>query len=379
MHTTTNRPTEAPAAAPTSRRSGLPLWVRVVAQLAAGILAAGVLSFGYVTGTLGTVLGGAAIGGALLALGSRAIGAGTGALETGVFRRPWRRTRPWHLAQLVNRLIFWPLVGFAAARSVITAALPPPQVRIGEIVGWAAIGVLMLSALLPRRRIMVVSNVVMLVVSAFLAVQFVRLAMPVIDAVALDSPVRGDWYVGSGGRSVLLNHHYPLAQQRDAVDISIAHPGAAVSSDPRTFPAFGQTVYAPADGAVVAVQDQFPDLPVGASDRVHPAGNNVVLQIGRERYVLMAHLQQGSVAVTVGQQVRRGEPLARVGNSGNTSEPHLHLQVQSGPALMTADSRGWTRDLHTFPIELRDTVRIRGGERTAPAQDLRGNDLLHSS
>jgi hypothetical protein len=349
-----------------------------VAQATAGVLAAGVLGIGYLTGMLGTVLGGAALGGALLALASRAIGARTGTLEAGLLRGPWRGTPRLHVTQLLNRLIFWPLVGVAASRSVITAALPPAQVRIGEIIGWAAIGVLMLSALLPRRRILVVSNVVMLVVSAFLATQCVRLAAPVTGSVALDSPVRGDWYVGSGGRSVLINHHYAVVQQRDAVDLSMPHTGVPVSSDPRSFPAFGETVYAPADGTVVALRDGFRDLPIGATDRLHPAGNHVVLQIGRQQYVLMAHLQQGSVTVTVGQHVRRGAPFARVGNSGNTSEPHLHLQVQSGPALMTADGRGWTRDLRTFPIELRDTDRIRDGKHTSPARDLRRNDLLHT-
>ena len=103
----------------------------------------------------------------------------------------------------------------------------------------------------------------------------------------------------------------------------------------------------------------------------------MVLQIGPQRYVLLAHLQQGSLAVTAGQQVRRGEPLARVGNSGNTSEPHLHLQIQNGPALLTADGRGVTPGLRTLPIELRDTDRLRGGDRTSPARDLRRNDLLH--
>lgn len=379
MYTTTDHLSEAPAAVHRRRRSGLPIWVRVVAQTAACIFVAGAFGFGYITGTLGTVLGAAAIGAALVALGSRAIGAASGTLETGLFRGPGRPTRRWHLAQLINRLIFWPLVGVAATSSLITAPLSPAQVRIAETIGWAAIGVLVLSALVPRRRILLVSNVVMVAVSAFLAAQFVRLALPVTGSVALDSPVRGDWYVGSGGRSVLLNHHYPLAQQRDAVDLSIAHAGVPVSSDPRSFPAFGATVYAPADGTVVAAVDQFADLPVGATDPGHPAGNHVVLQIGPARYVLMAHLQRGSVSVTVGEQVRRRQPLARVGNSGNTGEPHLHLQIQSGPALMTPDGRGWTPDLRTFPIELRGVDRIRDGARTSPAMDLRRNDRLHTA
>jgi biotin carboxyl carrier protein len=206
----------------------------------------------------------------------------------------------------------------------------------------------------------------------------VRLATPVTDAVILDSPVRGEWDVGSGGRSVLVNHHYPVAQQRHAVDLVMARHGASGSTDPRTFPAFGQTVYAPAAGTVVAIRDDLRDLPVGTADRARPEGNHVVLDIGGNRYVLLAHLERGSAAVAEGQRVSAGQPIARVGNSGNTAEPHLHIQVQDGPRLIARDRHGWTEGLRTFPIELRTTVRIRGGARTTPAVDLRRNDILQT-
>jgi murein DD-endopeptidase MepM/ murein hydrolase activator NlpD len=130
---------------------------------------------------------------------------------------------------------------------------------------------------------------------------------------------------------------------------------------------------------VVTVRDNLPDLPVGTADRVRPEGNHVVLDIGSNRYVLLAHLERGSAAVTAGQRVSAGQPVARVGNSGNTAEPHLHLQVQDGPRLMAPDGHGWTSGLRTFPIELRTTVRIRGGARTTPATDLRQNDILQTA
>jgi len=62
-----------------------------------------------------------------------------------------------------------------------------------------------------------------------------------------------------------------------------------------------------------------------------------VVDIGDGRYVVLAHLKQGSVTVQVGDVVRRGEPLAAIGNSGHTSEPHLQMQVQDSPAGTDAD------------------------------------------
>jgi biotin carboxyl carrier protein len=256
--------------------------------------------------------------------------------------------------------------------------VPPRPATLGAVLGWGAVTLLLGDSLFPRRRILVLPNLAMAATSIFLCAQLVRLATPVTDAVVLDSPVRGVWYVGSGGRSVLLNHHYPVAQQRNALDVMMARHAASGSTDPRSFPAFGQTVYAPAAGTVVAARDDLPDLPIGTADRVRPEGNHVVLDIGGNRYVLLAHLQRGSAEVTAGQRVSAGQPVARVGNSGNTAEPHLHLQVQDRPRLIAPDGRSWTRGLRTFPVELRATVRIRDGVRTTPAADLRRNDILQT-
>jgi hypothetical protein len=89
-----------------------------------------------------------------------------------------------------------------------------------------------------------------------------------------------------------------VAQRRDALDVMMAGHAANSSTDPRSFPAFGQTVYAPAAGTVVAARDDLPDLRIGTTDRVRPEGNHVVLDIGGHRYLLLAHLQRGSAEVT---------------------------------------------------------------------------------
>jgi murein DD-endopeptidase MepM/ murein hydrolase activator NlpD len=64
-----------------------------------------------------------------------------------------------------------------------------------------------------------------------------------------------------------------------------------------------------------------------ARDTEKPAGNYVLIECG-DIEVLLAHMQQGSVTVAVNDQVSTGEPLGKVGNSGNTTEPHLHIHAE---------------------------------------------------
>ena len=78
---------------------------------------------------------------------------------------------------------------------------------------------------------------------------------------------------------------------------------------------------------------RLPDNAPGHMDSEHAAGNHVVLDLGHGEYALIAHLERGSVVVKVGDRVRTGQLLGRCGNSGNTSEPHVHIHVQDGPIL----------------------------------------------
>ena len=115
--------------------------------------------------------------------------------------------------------------------------------------------------------------------------------------------------------------------------------------------AFGQPLLAVADGRVTAAVDGAPDVPVGGRTWRNMAGNHVILDIGGGRYVLYGHLRQGSVRVRVGDDVRRGQVLGQVGDSGNSDAPHLHLQVQNRPTFDVED-----RTLRTYPMILDATV-----------------------
>lgn len=93
---------------------------------------------------------------------------------------------------------------------------------------------------------------------------------------------------------------------------------------------WGEPVLAVADGEITEIVDEFPDntprvLPPVTLDNI--AGNHIVLQIARNRFVMYAHLQRGSIRVRTGEHVHRGKVLALLGNSGNSTGAHLHLQV----------------------------------------------------
>ena len=90
------------------------------------------------------------------------------------------------------------------------------------------------------------------------------------------------------------------------------------------FPCFGRAVLAPADGEVVWVHDGEPDLPPFNHVR-RAAGNFIILRHAEAELTELRHLKSGSILVAVGDQVSRGQPIARCGNSGNARTPHLHM------------------------------------------------------
>ena len=114
---------------------------------------------------------------------------------------------------------------------------------------------------------------------------------------------------------------------------------------------FGLPVLAPANGTVIRVVGDIPDNDglkeyprrTLLEDLERPQwifGNFVVLDVGEGAYVLVAHLQQGSITVKSGDRVVAGDPIARCGNSGNTVQPHLHLQVMDAPDPASSGVRG---------------------------------------
>jgi len=149
-------------------------------------------------------------------------------------------------------------------------------------------------------------------------------------------PFEGQWYVFWGGHDIEQNYHAVSPGQRFAYDLVKRVDGSSHRGDGRAledYYCWNQKILAPAAGTVLEAVDGLPDQAIGARDTDHIAGNHVMLDLGNGEYALFAHLRQGSVAVKAGQHVATGDELGRCGNSGNTSEPHLHFHLQDAPVF----------------------------------------------
>jgi len=175
----------------------------------------------------------------------------------------------------------------------------------------------------------------------------------VLPPVVLGRPLAGAGYLAGDGccdtirhvRALLpLDGRFVLAQ-RFAIDWERADAaGRLVVGDTRlveNYRIFGQPVLAVADGTVVASRNDLPEQVPGALPAGLPIaeadGNFVVLDIGGGAFVLFAHMQPRSVTVVAGDRVRQGDVLGKVGNSGNSQAPHLHLHVMDGPAPLLSN------------------------------------------
>ncbi|MEK7340201.1 M23 family metallopeptidase [Candidatus Rhabdochlamydia sp. T3358] len=151
-------------------------------------------------------------------------------------------------------------------------------------------------------------------------------------SVDLEFPLKGgEFYVLQGGASSVINHHYAVPAQRYGLDIvQLNRFGLRVNElNPKKvddFTIYGSILYSPCDGIVINALDQYPDLEPGLMDPEHPVGNCLVIaKKNSDVVVVLAHLMRGSVQFKKGDVIQKGQIIARVGNSGNTTEPHLHI------------------------------------------------------
>lgn len=173
------------------------------------------------------------------------------------------------------------------------------------------------------------------------------------EPVVVEVPVRGRWIAINSPADKVPSHGVHSTGQTHAIDlVHWPDPGTVwtpvhrwpLMRRPEDFPGFGQPVLAPADGRVVRTSNSWRDhwsrnswpallyafVEGSARELLGPGallGNHVILDLGDGTYAALAHLRRGSITVSEGQVVRAGQQLAECGNSGNTSEPHVHFQL----------------------------------------------------
>ncbi|PQZ59332.1 MULTISPECIES: M23 family metallopeptidase [Bacillus] len=134
--------------------------------------------------------------------------------------------------------------------------------------------------------------------------------------------------VGWGGDRLEKNYHVIKPNERWAYDILIP-PAEVKSNKLKDYGIYGADVLAPASGTVVSINNDEKDLVPGSDDFQSMAGNHIYIQLDETgTFLFLAHLKKGSIKVKEGQHVNEGEVLAQVGNSGSSSEPHLHIHHQ---------------------------------------------------
>lgn len=227
---------------------------------------------------------------------------------------------------------------------------------------------------------------------AGIAVAMVRIGGDPRPATHVRAPVRGRWVPVNSPADKVPSHGTHEAGQTYAIDL-VYHPDTSVTwrgirpgtvaRRPESFPGFGLPVYAAADGVVVhtgggqrdhwsrnsaagvaylLVESQVRQLAsmLTLSTARFLLGNHVVIDIGDGVYAVYAHLRRGSLQVRVGDRVRAGQPLAECGNSGNTSEPHLHFHLMDRARPGTALGLPFTFD---YTTGAGPTTGVPGGTR----------------
>jgi hypothetical protein len=249
----------------------------------------------------------------------------------------------------------WLATFFAASGVVAFSFFTAPWGVFGFVVRYALLVLFVAAAVISLRRPPAENplseSVFRSLIKLLLGFVFGGVALGVLrahdvppGAIDLTFPLRGGSFVIAHGGSTSAANMYNLdATQRFAVDVMQLN-GAGMRArglyplDPRAYAIFGAQVVSPCDGVVRESVDIFH---MGAPDPKHPLGNHVIVRCG-DVDVTLSQLQRDTVKVKLGAQVVRGTELARVGNSGNASEPFLHVfATRNGVAVPARFDGKW--------------------------------------
>ena len=203
------------------------------------------------------------------------------------------------------------------------------------------------------------------------------------EAVVIGPPLRGGVWLTANGPANETGHRRalipiagtPSIAQRFAIDyVRVGDDNKTFTGDQLkndSYHAQGDDALAVANGTVVAAKDSIPENVPGATSRAVPitletvGGNHVIIDIGGGKHAFYAHLQPGSLKVKVGDRVRRGQVIGLVGNSGNSTEPHLHFHISDGNSPLGSEGVPYRQE--SFEVVGRCTTFNLGCQRSAPA------------
>jgi len=157
----------------------------------------------------------------------------------------------------------------------------------------------------------------------------------------LSLPLKGEWFVFWGGDNKKLNIHRDTPNQKFAFDFCIVDgSGKSYRGNGRRnedYHCYGKEIFAPANGKVVEVIDGVRDNEPGNMNPFSAMGNVIVIKHSNRETSVLAHLKPGSIKVKVGERVKTRQHLGICGNSGNSSEPHLHYHLQDNSIIQAGE------------------------------------------
>lgn len=283
--------------------------------------------------------------GLVWAVASRGWLAWKGRLHPGLLRGLRGRDHRPQLLQAAGRASFWALAAAACLAVFPRSAEMTPL--IAALIGISALRVA--ASFLVSRRTNAGPTLVMAAGALVLAFDLGRAVLGgrggdgSAAVVQIAPPFEGEWLVLQGGPSPLQNHHLAAYNQRFALDLVRLDDGSIFTDETgnASVASWEQPLLSPADGTVVVARGEMEDSE-GANfvtDPADAAGNVVVIELDTGHFVVLAHLRHGTLQVGEGDRIRKGDPLALVGNSGNTTMSHLHLQVQTHRDFWDPDNR----------------------------------------
>ena len=146
-------------------------------------------------------------------------------------------------------------------------------------------------------------------------------------------PFEGEWFVFWGGDTKEENYHVESNAQKGAFDFLIKdQEGKSFKNEGKInedYYAFGKRIISPSEGEVVLVVDGVKDNIPGKLNPIYLPGNSVIIKTENNEFLFFAHFIKDSIVVSEGQAVKQGDLLGLCGNSGNSSEPHLHFHIQN--------------------------------------------------
>ncbi|MBS1586261.1 MAG: peptidoglycan DD-metalloendopeptidase family protein [Bacteroidetes bacterium] len=160
-----------------------------------------------------------------------------------------------------------------------------------------------------------------------------NLPKPARNTTKLTLPFKGSWEVFWGGDTKEQNYHVESEAQKNAFDILVfdksgrSFKGEGKSNE--DYYAFGKEIFAPCDAEVVTAIDGIKDNVPGEMNSFNVGGNMVILKTANNEFLVFCHFRHSSLNVREGQKVKQGELLGLCGNSGHSSEPHLHFHIQN--------------------------------------------------